>query len=224
LGIDYENLIHQSKPVFVRELLLYLNRKELLGDLFKQIAKKNTSTQSDAMLLRIASVLLPASPRTKLHLTIRLVSYKIDDKDALKQSLVSLLSTSGEQITTDEIEIVLAAQGSLRLLISIPAKAAERWIQLPQPIRFKETSLITQILPFEHLPIEQKRIWKQIAQTPSWPPVQKWPQSIRKQNLIQITRTNSSNLDARMSVYLVWLLICCLGLLILCLFTFLLSS
>ncbi len=119
LSFDYENLIGDSKKDFVRNFIVFVERRNQLNCLLIEILKR----RDDEKIANLLSKLTSCEPFMKVHLIIKedLIENKVD----LVEALAKLLN-----ISVDEVMIIAGMKGSIRLIIGLPVGAAKKLIKL----------------------------------------------------------------------------------------------
>jgi hypothetical protein len=153
LGIDYENFPHDSKPTLSRELFTYCERTSQVGCLLTEVLKERADGAMGQLLANVGG----CAPRKKVQIIIS--ENKIASKPELLANLAQLLGVS-----PDEVMLIGAAPGSIYLLVSLPAEAADELVHL-QPKRLVDGKYHVQaITPFDALPLGMQQDWRSIAQ------------------------------------------------------------
>jgi hypothetical protein len=151
LGVDYEMFPHQTKGELSRELLGYFERNQNLSCLVAEMTKQRPDDELVSLLAELGS----CSPRSKVQIV--LPADKLENRESLLSELAKVLGVS-----TDEVMLIATAPGSIRLLVSLPAEAAEQLLTL-NPDHLGETYEITSIDSYESLSPEQQTSWRQAA-------------------------------------------------------------
>jgi hypothetical protein len=153
LGIDYENFPHDTKPTFSRELYLHCERKSEVGCLLTEILKQ----RADGQMGQLLAITGGCQPRKKVQIIIS--ENKIASKPDLLASLAKLLGVS-----PDEVALIGAAPGSIYLLVSLPADAADRLLEMQPATLMDGAYHVESITPFESLGFTAQEQWREIAQ------------------------------------------------------------
>jgi hypothetical protein len=151
LGVDYEMFPHQTKGELSRELLGYFERKQNLSCLVAEMARQRPDDELVTMLAELGS----CSPRSKVQIV--LPADKLENRESLLSELAKVLG-----VTTDEVMLIATAPGSIRLLVSLPAEAAEQLMTL-NPDHLGEAYEITSIDNYDSLSPEEQASWRQAA-------------------------------------------------------------
>jgi hypothetical protein len=151
LGVDYEMFPHQTKGDLSRELLAYFERKENLSCLVAEVVK----LRPDEELVTLLAELESCSPRSKVQIV--LPADKLKNRKDLLSELAKVLGVS-----SDEVMLIATAPGSIHLLVSLPAEAAERLVVL-NPDHLGEAYEISSISAYESLPPEEQTNWREAA-------------------------------------------------------------
>lgn len=151
LGVDYEMFPHQTKGDLSRELLAYFERKENLSCLVAEVVKH----RPDEELVTLLAELESCSPRSKVQIV--LPADKLKNRKDLLSELAKVLG-----VPSDEVMLIATASGSIRLLVSLPAKEAERLVAL-NPDHLGEAYEISSISAYESLSPEDQAKWREVA-------------------------------------------------------------
>jgi tetratricopeptide (TPR) repeat protein len=113
LGVNYELFHYGTSQAFVRELILYFERRNWLGSLVSEVVR----LRPDNDLCQLLEKLPEDSPRTKIQV--------ITSEDRLQDVSELLNEIAGRlDIAETEIELVAVARGSMRLLVGLPEEAS----------------------------------------------------------------------------------------------------
>lgn len=151
LGVDYEMFPHQTKGDLSRELLAYFERKQNLSCLVAEMVKQRPEEELVTLLAELGS----CSPRSKVQIVL-----PVDKLKNRKDLLSELAKVLG--VAPDEVMLIATASGSVRLLVSLPAEAAERLIAL-NPDHLGDAYEITSISAYESLSPEEQTAWREAA-------------------------------------------------------------
>ena len=151
LGVDYEMFPHQTKSDLSRELLAYFERTQNLSCLVAEMVKQRPEEELVTLLAELGS----CSPRSKVQIVL-----PVDKLRNRKKLLSELAQVLG--VAPDEVMLIATASGSARLLVSLPADAAERLIAL-NPDHLGDAYEITSISAYESLPPEEQTAWREAA-------------------------------------------------------------
>ncbi len=151
LGVDYEMFPHQTKGELCRELLAYFERKGNLSCLVAEVVKLRPDEELVALLAELNS----CSPRAKVQIV--LPGDKLRNRKQLMSELAKVLG-----VAPDEVMLIATAAGSIRLLVSLPAEAAERLVAL-NPDHLGDAYEITSISTYESLSTEARAAWREAA-------------------------------------------------------------
>jgi hypothetical protein len=141
LGINHEFFDHHNIGDFSRELVNYYDRRNQIGNLVAQIKE----TRKDIDITRLTPFIGLSKPRTKIQIII-------DDEAIEKHTMEEIIERlAGEfRIPRDEISIMGAAWGTIRLLLSVP--------EANYDVNIKGIKIIE----YEDLPDEDKHVWREI--------------------------------------------------------------
>jgi hypothetical protein len=151
LGVDYEMFPHQTKSDLSRELLAYFERTQNLSCLVAEMVKQRPEEELVTLLAELGS----CTPRSKVQIVL-----PVDKLRNRKNLLSELAQVLG--VAPDEVMLIATASGSVRLLVSLPADAAERLIAL-NPDHLGDAYEITSISAYESLPPEEQTAWREAA-------------------------------------------------------------
>ena len=113
LGVDYNQLPYATFTQLSMELVSYFERRGNLNCLLSTLK----SQTDDSFLAQLSAKLPPCSPRTKVQIIVTWdVLYNPNE---LIGDLAAKL-----KIDVDQVELIGATQGSLRLLVGLPQVAA----------------------------------------------------------------------------------------------------
>ncbi len=118
LALDYDDFPQTSLAAFCRELILWYERRSTLACLITELVKR----RADEMLTGLLAKAGGCDPRKKVQLVL---SSDVVAKPEVRLALAQLLG-----VTIDQVAIIGSAPGSTRLLIGLPADAAERLLAL----------------------------------------------------------------------------------------------
>lgn len=157
LGVDYETLSHADKSQLSMGLTSYFEHRNNLGYLLAEALKQ----RPDQQLGQIYAQWPVAPQRAKIQLVLEL-----DEVD-----VAHLLKYLAEhcRISPDEISLVGIAPSPFRLLLSLPAEAAERLIQTAPGLPGSQHR-IAEITRFEKLDAGSQTAWQRRVIRPqaSW--------------------------------------------------------
>jgi SNF2 family DNA or RNA helicase len=148
LDIDYEVLSHCDKLEFARELILYLDRRDRLGELIARVLDLRPSIAP-----RIA---VPANAIGK---TTGKVQVQVSEDSITVTKLTDDITLSA-MISEGSISIIAAALGSLRVLLGLPQEGIEL---LEKGVAAGEAEFITAVTRFEELDEYSQRAWRLAA-------------------------------------------------------------
>ncbi len=160
LGIDYESFPHETKPTFCRELIAYCERLGQVPCLPVQALKE----RPDETMYSLVAKLPSCQPRKKVQIIIS--DNALHSKQNLLRQLANMLG-----IAPEEIAIIGAAAGSIKLLIALPADAAEQLLKSHSATtlaagetqaRISLQLKIADIAPLEELPRTEQQQWRAI--------------------------------------------------------------
>ena len=119
LAVSYEEIVGDNINLldFSRELLLYCERRDLVGNLVEIVLKE----RHDQVLVEIQTEIGPVEPRIKVQIILYLQAWSRQLEKQLLTTLAGLLNLSQK-----ELSVVSSAPGSVHLLIGMPAHAAQK--------------------------------------------------------------------------------------------------
>jgi tetratricopeptide (TPR) repeat protein len=119
LGVDYESFPHQTTSELSRGLIAYFERNGNLSCLLEKVLNQ----RPDGNIGQLLAKLRPCSPRTKVQ--IILSNGRLKNKSEVLEQLVKVFKEIGNiEIAEDGLMLIGAVHGSIRLLVSLPEKAA----------------------------------------------------------------------------------------------------
>jgi len=160
LSVDYEMFPHSTKTQFVRECILWFERRKNLRYLVEEIIKQRPEREvlekrpyQDNNLCELLNKLSPISPRTKVQIIIP--KDFLENKQKLKMQLANLL-----EIDENEIHFIATMPGSIRILLGIPEIEAIKLYELRLPYMLSKEFIITSIGSFDQLDEQSQTMWK----------------------------------------------------------------
>lgn len=158
----FEDYPHDTISDLAREMLQYSEREGQLGEFLKAILEE----RPDDELARIyARQPLPEkAARVKLELIIRQAS-----KENAQEIRDRIARTMGWR--QDEIGIIFAASGSLRLLLSVPRDKLPALLNLAKDPQFWQPYEVESARPFAELPKAEQARWYRLVMEQAPPPV-----------------------------------------------------
>jgi hypothetical protein len=151
LGVDYEMFPHQTKGDLSRELVAYFERTQKLSCLVAELVKRRRDEELVAMLAELES----CSPRAKVQIV--LPADKLRNRKELLAELAKVLG-----VASDEVMLIATVPGSIRLLVSLPAEAAER-LEALNPERLGDAYEVSSISSYESLSNGEQSAWREAA-------------------------------------------------------------
>ena len=148
--VTYDELSYTTEEEFCLELILYLERRNRLGCLIDQVLARRNSPEVVQMRVRAGSC------PVRKALQLILDGIRIDKPEILAE-IARLVG-----ISIDDISILAQQPGSIRLLISLPADAADRLVV--SGVRKLGKHQVLSITPFVVLGIEEQMRWRRIIQ------------------------------------------------------------
>jgi SNF2 family DNA or RNA helicase len=148
LEVDYETLSICSKAELARELILYLERRDRIGELLVEVS----TLRPDIKELLTPPDNKPSTIRGKVQIDASDESITLT---RLSDDLVLNL-----QISANSVSIIAAAQGSLRLLLGLPKESIEL---LESKFAANAVEYITAVTRFEELGKIGQIAWRLIA-------------------------------------------------------------
>lgn len=122
LGVDYELFPHGTKAEFTRELISYFERRGNVRFLVEEMMRER---QLSPELAAILANLEESSPREKVQMILPQLLLEQLNKPEVLSSIGRILG-----IPADEVALVAAAAGSVRLLIGLPGESARRLVAM----------------------------------------------------------------------------------------------
>jgi predicted MPP superfamily phosphohydrolase len=158
LGVDFQLFSHNTKAGLSRDLITYFEQRDSLSCLVTEILRRRDSNDLVQLLAR-----LPTSPPHK-KVQVIVSEDLLEDVSGFLEGLATKLN-----ISKDEVVIVGAVGGSIHLLLSLPAKAADLLVQLEIHDIADEKYQIVSISMFESLDSATQKDWHLAAR--DWPPL-----------------------------------------------------
>lgn len=158
LGVDFELFSHQTKLDFSRELIAHFERRDRLGCLVTDILKRR---QGDDLALLLAKLPKCSSAR-KIQIIVS--EDLLEDVSGLLDELAKRL-----KVAKNEVVLIGAAWGSVRLLVGVPEKATD--LDILSGIRSLGNGKyqIVSIDAFASLDSASQNAWRLAAH--DWPPI-----------------------------------------------------
>ncbi len=152
LGADCDLFTLERKQVFPRELIEYFERRDRLSCLVAEVLKQ----RPDNDLARLLAKLPACSPSPKIQIIVS--SDLVEDISGLLDELAARL-----KLDRGEVVLVGAAQGSMRLLISLPEKVADLQILTEVRSLGEGKYQVSSIVIFDSLDLVRQNAWRWIA-------------------------------------------------------------
>lgn len=112
LGVDYQLFSHETTRTLARELIAYVERRGELNCLVAEVMKQ----RSDKSLAQLVTKLPACSPHKEMQIIVS--QDLLTDVSELIDEMAMLL-----KLDRDDVVLIGAAWGSVRLLVGLPAKA-----------------------------------------------------------------------------------------------------
>jgi hypothetical protein len=151
LGQQWDEYMSDSKVAFARELIADFERRRALGTLLQAVIKERPDEHLVALLAQFPKF----APREKVQ--IILPTNYAAQTESVRQLIASKLD-----IPLEEVRILAAAWGSLRVLISLPEEAARDLAAAAGPPRLVETPIVG-VTWFDSLSRASRETWRRIA-------------------------------------------------------------
>jgi hypothetical protein len=149
LGVDYNQLAHTTTTQLSRELVSYFERRGNLNSLITGVL----SQRYDDFLTQLSTKLPPGSPRTKVQIILtQEVQYNPSEIIA---DLAAKL-----KIDVDEVELIGATWGSLRLLVGLPQDAANELVNSNVHALVRGKYHVISITAFDSLDATSQEAWR----------------------------------------------------------------
>ena len=185
IGLDSDNYKDRTKQEIIDLMIERMERTDQLGCFIREIIK----IRDDEKLVKLLSEYPCIDKSSKVEIVVR-------KEFAHKANLISTLAAIFN-VNEDEITIIAAASGSLRLLVNIPARSIDirRVLKAKKGFEYKE---IVSFVLFEFLSHKNQNTWQYIytnkpylIEGSSILPQISWPQATREYTL-QISEGESS--------------------------------
>jgi energy-coupling factor transporter ATP-binding protein EcfA2 len=162
LGIDSNKLLHTTAIQLSRELIGYFERRGNLNGLLT----KMLSDRHDDALARLSAKLPPGSPRTKVQIII--AQNILENPSEIIVDLAAKL-----KIDVEQVELIGAAWGSLRLLVGLPQGAANILASSKVHDLVNGRYHVISITAFDSLDVASQEAWRLLFHNASRQPVQR---------------------------------------------------
>jgi hypothetical protein len=158
LGVDFELFAHQTKQEFSRGLIAYFEHRDNLSCLVTELLRQ----RHDDDLARLLAKLPAPGASKKIQI--------IASEDVL-QDVSSLLDELARKlkISRNEVALVGAAWGSVRLLISVPEDAIDPQVLSELRGLGEGEYEVAAVVTFDGLDGTSQEAWRLVAR--DWPPV-----------------------------------------------------
>lgn len=169
LGINSHTLLSANTTQLSLALVEYFENRNNLGYLLTEVLRQ----RQDSDLTQLLAKLPPASLRTKVQIIV--AQNMLANPDEMVVFLAGRLG-----ISPDQVELIGAAWGSLRLLTSLPAQAAEALLASGVRVLSGGRYRVRAITGFDSLDPADQQTWRWLTtRHPAWPPIQwkDWTQS-----------------------------------------------
>jgi SOS-response transcriptional repressor LexA len=158
LGVDYQLFSHQTTQGLARELITYFERRSQLSSLVAEVLRQ----RYDDDLAQLLAKLPPRSPRKKIQIFV--TQDLLEDVSGLRDELAAKL-----KLPNDEVALICAAGGSMRLLVGLPERAADLRILSDVHSLGAGRHQVISITNFDSLDSASQKAWRLVAR--NWPPV-----------------------------------------------------
>ncbi|MCL5997859.1 MAG: hypothetical protein M1546_17665 [Chloroflexi bacterium] len=169
LGIDYNALPHTTTTELSMGLIGHFERRDNLNCLLT----KALSQRYDCVVARISARLPPGSPRTKVQIIVA--------QDVLENLSVIVADLAAKlRIDVDQVELIGAAWGSLRLLVGLPQEASDTLVRSEIHGLVNGRYRVVSITAFGSLDTASQKAWRLlVVHRASWQPVP-WNSAVRR--------------------------------------------
>ncbi len=120
LGVDYENFPHETKPDFSKSLIKHFERQDKLSCLLIELLRHGYNNEIERILSEQTSA-CSITKKVQIILAVSFVKHKEEITSFLAQKL---------DISPNEVIIIAAALGSVKLLIDLPENAAAKLVEI----------------------------------------------------------------------------------------------
>ena len=161
LGADYKIVTCPGKETAALEMVAYFEHRRQLGCLLAETIRRRPHHNLAHLLPKAPA----CTPVTKIQFVVH---HSPETSVEIAPIVESLIQTHA--LNREEVSLIAAAQGSLRLLLGVPAYAADRFQRgtTPQQVGVTSNRLLTAV-PFSDLPERSQKIWRMVAC--EWPPL-----------------------------------------------------
>jgi hypothetical protein len=160
LSVDFQLFSHETKRELSLGLIAYFEHRDQLSCLVTEVLRWRCDNDLAQMLTKLP----PYSPSTKVQIIVS--EDLLDDFSELLEKLAMKL-----KVSKDEVVLIGAAWGSMRLLVGLPEKAAD--LRVLSEIRSlgDDKYQIVSIAAFDSLEPASQKAWLLVAR--DWPPVRR---------------------------------------------------
>ena len=160
LGVDSERFSQKNKPAFSRELIQYFERNDELGCLITEALKH----RPDDHLMQSLAKLATCVPSVKIQIIVS--ADLVEDISGFLDELAARL-----KVTREQVVLVGAARGSLRLLIGLPGGTVDLQVLIGIHSLGNGKYPIDSITIFDSLDSVRQRAWRLVAR--DHPPIRR---------------------------------------------------
>ena len=155
LGADYALFSHAHKEPLARDLVGYCERSEQLGLLVDSVIQQRPG---DPFLALLLAKLPPALPRTKTQIVLACESGSRLNRQEMESALAEFFGVS-----RDQVSIMGMADGTFRLLLSLPRGTAYPQVRLGSHTLCKGRYEVFFITALDDLELASQQTWRQIV-------------------------------------------------------------
>ncbi|MCL5999030.1 MAG: hypothetical protein M1546_23665 [Chloroflexi bacterium] len=161
LGVSYDDLPHGTRPELAGEMILYCERRDLLGCLLVRVVANRRAGRIEALLPKAP----PCQPeREKVQVILHTGRLRVTP-EVFTRTVADLF----DQVSPEEVTLIGVAEQGGRALVSVPAHSASR-----SPVNEPSAAVI----PFAELDGLDQRTWQAGYSAGVWSPrVQLAPQA-----------------------------------------------
>jgi FixJ family two-component response regulator len=156
LGVDHELFSHKKQGLS-RELIEYFERRDRLSCLVTEVLKQRRDNELVQLLAKLPAYL----PSTKIQIIVS--ADLLEDVSGLLGELATRLN-----VTSDQVVLIGAAQGSMRLLVGLPENVADLRILTEIRSLGNEKYRVDSTVSFDSLDLITQKAWRLIAR--DYPP------------------------------------------------------
>jgi len=153
LGVDYELFPHETKGDLPHELISYCERRGRSNDLVNLMASQRSNIGLEKLLVDLP----PSRPHQKVQISISVEPHQPISESKLRKGLAAMCG-----VGQDEIMIIGAAWGTLRLLVGLPKEVDLRNLLEAHGLDSGDYQIV-ESTAFESLDSMSQKTWRVLA-------------------------------------------------------------